>query len=65
VPIFDFHCKACGKDFESLSKPYEPVQCAHCRTPGAEKKISSFGGYQIQGDNSASVRPKGAGSRTG
>jgi putative FmdB family regulatory protein len=58
MPMFDFHCNECGKDFESLTKPYEPVVCPHCSAQGAEKKPSILGSYFIKGDNSASTRPR-------
>jgi putative FmdB family regulatory protein len=65
MPIYDFRCVDCLKTFESLMKPWEPVQCPHCRSQAVDRLPSTFGGYQIKGDNSASQRPKGAGHRGG
>lgn len=64
MPLYDYRCRSCEVNFESVSKPYEPVRCPECGTLGAERMVTSFGGYEIKGDNSSSVRPKGAGSRT-
>lgn len=59
MPIYEFHCSECGRDFESLSKPYEPVECAFCKMrDGVVKKVSAWGAYSIKGDNSASETPK-------
>jgi putative FmdB family regulatory protein len=58
-PIYEFFCKECKLSFESLSRPYEPVECAHCKMrDGVERKISAWGTYSIKGDNSASATPK-------
>jgi putative FmdB family regulatory protein len=65
MPIYDFECmdEGCGKAFESLMKPYEPVKCPHCDQYGfAKRVVSGFGGYKIRGDNSASTSPKGVGA---
>lgn len=31
MPIYDFHCLNCNHEFESLSKPKEPVECPNCK----------------------------------
>lgn len=38
APIFDFHCSACDKTFESLMRPYDPVSCPHCGNTHVDKK---------------------------
>lgn len=58
MPIYDFKCPFCGHEFESISQPWEPVQCVECKRQGMEKKPTAFGTYKIKGDNSASVTPK-------
>jgi putative FmdB family regulatory protein len=40
MPLYDFECDACGKRFESLSLPYEPVECRHCLAQGARRLVS-------------------------
>jgi putative FmdB family regulatory protein len=66
MPIREYSCCKCGHVFEEFYKPGETepelMQCPHCETLTAEKIFSVTGGYS--GDlGSASVRPKGAGSR--
>lgn len=45
MPLYDFECCECGKKFESISKPWDPVICPHCgyqktrRLPSAVKVI--------------------------
>lgn len=48
MPIFEFHCHKCKKDFESLILPNDPVQCPDCRSIGdvIEKKVTHFGSYK-------------------
>lgn len=65
-PIYDYLCKDCAHIFEefisSRDSADHTLTCPHCETETAERLPSAPGGYHIKGDNSASVRPKGAGS---
>jgi putative FmdB family regulatory protein len=58
MPIYEFYCKRCQGNFESLMKPYDPVRCPECGGVECEKQITAHSSYSIQGDNSASVTPK-------
>jgi putative FmdB family regulatory protein len=31
MPLYEFQCIACGKDFDSLMRPHEPVECPNCK----------------------------------
>jgi putative FmdB family regulatory protein len=31
MPLYEFHCNECNKDFDSLMKPQDPVECPHCK----------------------------------
>ena len=62
MPIFDLKCTSCDHEFESLCSSEKLTPCPVCGAP-TEQAISTFGGYTISGNNSASTRPKGAGSR--
>jgi putative FmdB family regulatory protein len=57
MPIYKFLCKECGKEFESLMRPYDPVHCPHCGVSEAEKLFTTFSNYRINGNNGASTRP--------
>lgn len=44
MPIYEYRCQKCGKDFELMrpfSKADEPAPCPDCGSPG-EKLISLF-----------------------
>lgn len=58
MPIYDFQCDECGKSFESLMKPYDPVQCPHCRSTKVKKLISFSGYYKFTNANPSSSTPK-------
>lgn len=63
TPLRDYLCLDCGHEFEEfLSAGEHPVGCSHCESKRLERLPSAPGGYQIKGSNSASSRPKNAGS---
>jgi putative FmdB family regulatory protein len=58
MPLYEFHCNDCNRDFESLMKPYDPVSCPHCKHQDCTKLLSPIGRYKIRGDNDASTTPE-------
>ncbi|HDQ41463.1 MAG TPA: zinc ribbon domain-containing protein [Desulfonatronum sp.] len=40
MPIFEYHCTECGKDFEELVFGGNKARCPHCRSEKTEKLIS-------------------------
>lgn len=60
-PLFEYHCTECLIIFEALAKFDEEVPCPKC-TCIAVKRPTAAGGYTVAGGNSASTRPKHAGS---
>jgi len=41
MPLFDFHCAACGKDFELLVRSTkEKPACTHCASEQVEKQLA-------------------------
>jgi len=42
MPIYEYHCKQCGKSFEIFFKTSQPtdVKCPGCCTPDVKKLIS-------------------------
>ena len=43
MPIFDFHCKTCGKEFEALVRAQDAAPtCPSCRGVDLEKLLSGF-----------------------
>jgi putative FmdB family regulatory protein len=41
VPLYDFHCRACGHDFEALVRK-QPPMCPACQSLDLERKLSTF-----------------------
>jgi putative FmdB family regulatory protein len=61
MPLLDFKCNACGTVFEDIqSSDTKRIACKFCGDGIAEVvhfQQTKFA-YSIQGDNSASTRPK-------
>lgn len=64
-PLRDYMCGSCGHIlYDTLVRTASdvPTECPHCDETKMECLISAPGGYTINGNNSASTRPRGAGS---
>ncbi len=51
MPIYEYRCRSCGKDFELLVFGKEEPQCPECGAKDPERKMSSFGfsvGYKFK-----------------
>lgn len=61
MPIYEYRCSECGKDFELMrpfSKADEPAPCPDCGSPG-EKLISLFAStrdFDIKGPSKPAFR---------
>lgn len=42
MPLYDFHCRACGHDFEALVRPPAAPACPSCQSPDLERRLSTF-----------------------
>jgi len=43
VPLFDFECRACGREFEALVRPNDqPPSCPACGSTDLEKQLPIF-----------------------
>ena len=44
MPLYEFHCGKCEKDFELLvpTSKWEGTPCPHCGSKKLEKKLSTF-----------------------
>jgi len=65
MPLYEYTCSKCDFQFEEMV-PYDhrhEMRCPQCGEPEQKAMFPVIGGYTMKGDNSASVRPKGAGSR--
>lgn len=43
MPVFEYVCDSCGKDFEKLVYGSQAVKCPECGSEGVTKKLSVFG----------------------
>jgi putative FmdB family regulatory protein len=53
MPIYEYHCEACGKDFEEqqpMNFTASDTECPHCYLQKSVRKISSFAS-SIKGPN--------------
>jgi putative FmdB family regulatory protein len=42
MPLFDFVCRACGRQFEALVRTGSSPQCPDCQSADLEKLASAF-----------------------
>jgi putative FmdB family regulatory protein len=42
VPLFDFRCKNCGKEFEALVRSGDAPRCPDCAAVDLEKQLPTF-----------------------
>lgn len=42
MPIYEFACRACHHEFETLVRPSETPSCERCASPDLDKKPSVF-----------------------
>lgn len=62
MPLFDWKCPKClHEEKDRITSRDEIPVCPTCIID-MEKQLTGFGGYNILGNNSASQRPKQAGS---
>jgi len=40
MPLYDFHCRACGADFERLVRGDTLPGCPHCHATPVERRVS-------------------------
>ena len=43
MPIYEYHCLACGEEFEKLVLGRAAVACPDCESPEVARKMSVFG----------------------
>jgi putative FmdB family regulatory protein len=42
MPLYDFHCRTCGAEFEALVRPPAAPECPDCHGIDLERLISTF-----------------------
>ena len=43
MPLYDFHCRACGHAFEALVRAGTAPACPACQSADLERQVSTFG----------------------
>jgi len=42
MPLYDFECRSCGREFEALVRPGDEPQCPDCHGRDLERLLSTF-----------------------
>jgi len=61
MPIFEYKCNGCGKEFEALVFGSEKPDCSACKSSDVEK-LMSVCGFVSQGSGGSDAVKKSAGS---
>jgi putative FmdB family regulatory protein len=61
MPLYEFHCNACGKDMEILlpSADWRGVKCPSCGSTQLVKKLSVFAAARASGGGEETIMPCG------
>ncbi len=64
MPLYEFHCDACGRDFEELVREPADARCPACSSASVTKELSAFcvGGGQKAAPAGCNVMACGAGA---
>jgi len=61
MPIYEYHCNDCGKNFELLLFGNEKPECSFCKSEKVIKLLSACG-FKSKGKNGATVKASAADS---
>ncbi len=68
MPIYEFHCEDCDKDFESLimiASAIDNVTCKHCKSSNVKKLVSAVSSQPTKGSSIPAGALSGCSSRSG
>lgn len=60
MPIYEYQCQSCERDFEHFVRSLEskePVVCPHCQGKRVERRLSVFAAHQGGGPAPAGAPP--------
>jgi putative FmdB family regulatory protein len=56
MPIFEYQCASCGKEFEILVRSSSPApKCPECSSTELRKKLSAFASISVSSSNQAQL----------
>jgi len=64
MPLFEYTCQACAREFEALVRGPEKPECPSCHSTALERHLSTFAARSA-GASSVSEVPMGACGRCG
>ena len=50
MPIYEYHCKSCGQDFELMRRRDQmdvATKCLHCSSKATKRKLSMFAPVRV------------------
>ena len=53
MPIYEYHCNGCGKEFEALVRSSTTPECPACHSTQLDKKLSVFATSNAAGSDPA------------
>ena len=55
MPIYEYACRACGHEFETLVRGSETPSCTKCASAELEKKLSVFAAHGAEAEPASST----------
>ena len=59
MPIYEYACRACGHEFETLVRGSETPNCASCNSAELDKKLSVFAAQTAGSEPAMAAGPCG------
>lgn len=59
MPLYEYACRACGREFEVLVRGEETPACPHCESRKLDKLLSVAAGHVAKGKSGGNAEPAG------
>lgn len=59
MPLYEYACRECGREFEVLVRGEETPVCPHCESRKLDKLLSVAAGHVAKGKPSGGAEPAG------
>lgn len=60
MPLFEYACKACDREFEALVRGGETPECPSCHGTDLQRRLSVFAAHTTGGASTAQMQAAGA-----